>query len=244
MRLHQLLHIDNDSPYTVAICGAGGKTTLLYALAREAAAAGRRTAVYTTTHIMQPDAPDLAAFHILAPKEIEAAWQAGQIAVAGTPLRDGRFELPEPAMRNFFHQRAEACFVEADGSKRLPCKFPDLSHEPVIPRQATQVVLVFGLSALGRPFDSFCHRAVLARKCLQITEQVIDEAVLARLICGGYGHLKPIVLLNQADGAAARARGETVAALLRQAGIEHVCVASLHQLAGAHAQYTHPGETE
>ena len=45
-------------PLTVALAGAGGKTSLLFCLAREQRAAGKRVLVYTTTHMQR----DLSAF--------------------------------------------------------------------------------------------------------------------------------------------------------------------------------------
>lgn len=233
MQLPRMLGIDQQSPAHIAICGGGGKTTLLYALAREAAATGLKSAIYTTTHIMRPDAEDMAVFEQNMPQEMFAAWRAGKVVVTGKQLPDGRLAIPPDEITAFLHKHAEFCVVEADGAKRLPCKFPDHSHEPVIPPQTTMSIVVFGLSALDKPFSSFCHRATLAKERLSLDPPVIDEMTIARLILAGYAYLKPVVLLNQADNAALQSRGEHIANILRQAGLPQVHIISLHQyLAG------------
>ena len=67
-----------ETGHVISLVGGGGKTTLLYALARWYSAQGQRVLVSTTTHIQRPDAnyaPDEAAR--------DALWQAGTYAVAG-----------------------------------------------------------------------------------------------------------------------------------------------------------------
>ena len=46
-------------------------------------------------------------------------------------------------------RRGGIVLVEADGAKELPCKVPE-EWEPVIPKQTTQVVAVYGLDAIGK----------------------------------------------------------------------------------------------
>ena len=53
-----------ETGHVISLVGGGGKTTLLYALARHYSAQGQRVLVSTTTHIQRPDAnyaPDEAA---------------------------------------------------------------------------------------------------------------------------------------------------------------------------------------
>ena len=51
MVLHELLGLPEREKHVVSLCGGGGKTTLMYALARETKAI-MPTALFTTTHIM------------------------------------------------------------------------------------------------------------------------------------------------------------------------------------------------
>ena len=52
MGLWSGLRLDMDRHRAVTLVGGGGKTTTMYALAREAREAGKRVIVTTTTHIM------------------------------------------------------------------------------------------------------------------------------------------------------------------------------------------------
>lgn len=78
-----------ETGHVISLVGGGGKTTLLYALARWYSAQGQRVLVSTTTHIQRPDAnyaPDEAAR--------DALWQAGTYAVAGVPAEGGKLTMP------------------------------------------------------------------------------------------------------------------------------------------------------
>ena len=58
MVLHELLCLPEREKHVVSLCGGGGKTTLMYALARETKTI-LPTALFTTTHIMTPSDADV-----------------------------------------------------------------------------------------------------------------------------------------------------------------------------------------
>lgn len=68
------------------------------------------------------------------PGALERALADGRIAVAGTPARGapGKLAAPAPETLAWLAAHTDALFLEADGSRRLPVKFPN-STEPVIP---------------------------------------------------------------------------------------------------------------
>ena len=57
MGIWEKLGLDMDRHRMVALVGAGGKTSTMYALARQAADSGRTVVVTTTTHIMPHPRP-------------------------------------------------------------------------------------------------------------------------------------------------------------------------------------------
>jgi probable selenium-dependent hydroxylase accessory protein YqeC len=125
----------------VALCGAGGKTSLMFALACEMAAAGERVLVTTTTKI--------------GSSEAESALPPGVSISHGGKSADGRKLTGHPP--EYLDQLKQAgsfdrLLVEADGSRRKPLKAP-AAHEPVIPATTDAVVVVAGLSGLGRPLS-------------------------------------------------------------------------------------------
>lgn len=232
MELSERLGLCPGRERIVSIVGAGGKTTLMYALAGEYARRGLRVGAGTTTHILRPAGrrPRRGRLRRRS-RRAERALAGGRIAVAGTPARGapGKLAAPAPETLAWLAAHTDALFLEADGSRRLPVKFPN-STEPVIPEGTGRVIAVAGLSALGRPFDEVCHRAPLAREALGIPEGAsVTPGIIARLLLAGYGRFSPTVLLNQADTPALREQGEQAAALLRAGGIEKVLILSLRQ---------------
>ena len=104
-----------EKSHVVSLVGGGGKTTLLYGMARLCAAEGQRVLVSTTTHIQRPSvnyAPDEAAR--------DALWQAGTYAVAGSPAENGK--LTQPSGLSGWMAGADTVLLEADGAKHRPCK--------------------------------------------------------------------------------------------------------------------------
>jgi probable selenium-dependent hydroxylase accessory protein YqeC len=230
MELHRIMRIKPDA-HVIALAGGGGKTTSLYGLSRESAAAGRRTVLMTTTHIGVPRKNDIDLYTEADENSLHQTWASGRIAAVGKIGEDGRLISPDADTYELVCREAEAIYIEADGSKCLPLKYPD-RHEPAIPDNTDQVLVICGLSALDKPFDEFCHRAALARQKLGITAETIDEMIMAQVISAGYGSFKPVIIINQADTMELRRRGEHLAKLLSETGAELSSVVSLHQLLG------------
>ena len=123
-------------PRMTALVGAGGKTTLMYALARRMADAGRRVVCTTTTKIFPPEdglpvvllegaADPVAAVH-------DALSAAPCVVAAGRPLPDVRkLDGVSPRMLAVLSAALPAALflVEADGAARKPLKAP-AAHEP------------------------------------------------------------------------------------------------------------------
>ena len=109
--------------------------------------------------------------------------------------------------------------MEADGAAMHPVKYPAV-WEPAVPQYTDRVLVLAGLTALGRPLREVCHRADLALEKGVVPDGPLTEAGLAALLLRGYGRYDPLYLLNQADDQALLARGEAVASLLRSQGYE------------------------
>ena len=180
-----------EKGHVVSLIGGGGKTTLLYALSVYCTAKGWRVLTATTTHIRKPvNVPWIAVNEEEktaslecessecktsvgikcvcentawenAGKERDRLWQQGTYVVAGTPAPHEKLTILPEAIRGEWISDADITFLEADGAKCLPCKFP-AAHEPVILPQSDIVLAVAGLSALYRPLGEVCFRAELA----------------------------------------------------------------------------------
>lgn len=169
-------------PGITAIIGGGGKTTLLYRLARELE--GRGSVIVTTsTHIFKPT--DL-------PFALTAEKVSGVLCV-GTPCENGKLSAPQQSFGEL-SALADYVLVEADGSAGRPLK-AHASHEPVIPREANQVICVVGASGLNRPAAETAHRPERFM-ALSGSETATSEAVAAVL---NKEALHTRGLINQAD---------------------------------------------
>ena len=202
----------------ISIVGAGGKTSLLYALAHARAARGEHTAVLTTTKIIAPTAFCRTAADCLA------CWQDGRYAVCGEPAAEGKLSAPTAELLGWLLQNADCLLIEADGAKRKPCKAP-ADHEPVILPESDAVIGVMGLDALGQTVEAVCHRPERVCALLGCTpEHALTEADLARLLLDENGTRKGVgdrpyyIVLNKCDDAVRTAQGRCIAALLADRG--------------------------
>ena len=204
-----------ETGHVISLVGGGGKTTLLYALARWYSAQGQWVLVSTTTHIRRPDAnyaPDEAAR--------DALWQAGTYAVAGVPAEGGKLTMPSHLADGM--AEADTVLLEADGAKRHPCKAP-AAHEPVLLRSSDIVLAAAGLSAMGKPLQDICFRLEAACALLAVPPGTpLTPALLAKLLASEAGGRKCVgtrkfyAILNQADDEARRAAGEQTLAILKE----------------------------
>lgn len=202
----------------VALCGAGGKTSLLYALGKEWAIKKEKVVLTTSTHI-QAERPAGCVLWDRADEEaLLAIWRAGFTPVAGQPV-GWKLKGPSDEMWAILRQRADRIVVEADGAARYPVKYPAV-WEPAIPQYTDRVLVLGGLAALDQPLRDVCHRADLALDKRVLPDAPLTEAGLAALLLKGYGRYDPLYVLNQADDGALYARAEAIAAMLKQDGYE------------------------
>lgn len=207
-----------------AAVGGGGKTSLLNALAREAAGAGLRPVVLTTTtKIFAPEEADSPLLLGDGPALRAAlgqlpAGEAGVLTLArrrlemapvpGDPSRR-RMKLDGLPPEEVTALRGEggAVLVEADGSRGLPIKAPG-PDEPVVPADADLVLGVVGLDALDAPIDE-AHTfrpALLAHLTGQTSGSPVTAETLGRLAAhpeglfrGAPPRARRLVVLNKAD---------------------------------------------
>ena len=232
-RLPEALQLEGGG--VVSLGGAGGKTSLMYRLARELAGAGQSVLTTTTTHI-RPPAAEECALCILAPTAEEIlAHAAGRLgehrhisAAAGRAGESGK--LRGLASEEVDRLQAAGLFdwiiVEADGAAGRPIKAP-ADHEPVIPACTGWLVGMIGLAALGRPLaeqwvfrpEAFARLSGLAPGAAVTVEAAAALLVHGRgVLKGAPARSRCFAFLNQADGPDRRAAGARIAGIVRQAG--------------------------
>ena len=201
MNLLTALRLTNFSAKPcIALVGSGGKSTLMFRLGSELAAAGRQTLLTTTTMIwarqmdVAPFAVTSASEHLLA-SELAVALRAYSqvLALAGPADEAGKMRgiPPETVCQLAELPDVQAVVVEADGSRERPLKAP-AEHEPVIPSCATHVISVVGMAVLGKPLNAdWVHRPERVARLtgLSISDGITPDAV-ARLAVHPDGGLK------------------------------------------------------
>lgn len=154
----------------ISLIGAGGKTSLMFGLARELAAQGHTVLSTTTTHIRVPSKKQ-SSVCLVEKTARDLVDRALPLLKKHPHLSAGSRQIPALEKLKGFDAAVidavweSACIdwiiVEADGARHLPIKASDV-HEPVIPSCTTAIVHVTGLDSLGTPLDEdHVHRAAL-----------------------------------------------------------------------------------
>lgn len=177
----------------VSFTGGGGKTSLLFALARELSAAGKRVVGTTTTRIATAEvlrAPAYCLTQDLSTLE-EKLREHGFCVVVGGVGHDKAKSVPlELPAQLLARPGADYVLVEADGAKMLPVKAPD-RHEPAVPPQTTLLAPVVGIDALSAPLETIAHRPRLLAALLGISlHETLTPQQIARLLTSEDGALR------------------------------------------------------
>ena len=223
--LKQVFGCFGQSRQIVSLVGGGGKTTLMYFMAATCAKEGKKVLLTTTTNLFPPN----KAYYAATEAEVEALWAEGKIAIIGTPmLARGKFGPPAPEFLDRMLEKCDVGFIEADGSKRMPCKVPR-DGEPVFHPMTDTVIAVFGLSALGQPLKNVCFRKELATELLEVEEDhILTEEDAAKLLSAPWGARKDVgdrkfcVILNQCDDGKRRRAANEIAAYLTMEDVSQV----------------------
>ncbi len=199
MRLSQVLRL-SKSP-CIAFVGAGGKTSALFQLARELALT-RKTVIVTTTTHLHVNQVKYADSHLVIEKLVDLEKLQNNLGgvMLVTGPQDGDRTLgvnPDTLSRlREVHDHLQLpLLIEADGSRQRPLKAPS-QNEPVIPEFVEQVVVVAGLTGLGKPLiEQFVHRPeVFARLSGLSMDKTITIEALSRVLThplGGFKNIPP-----------------------------------------------------
>jgi molybdenum cofactor cytidylyltransferase len=218
----------------IAFVGSGGKTTAMFQVARElndrdAPLESRRfempVVVTTTTHLGAWQIP-LADQHFIAqsPNDLPSEFHGVTLV---TSLIEGNKTTPvNESVLLWLHDKSKQgsfhLLIEADGSRQRPLKAPT-DHEPAIPSFVDRVVVVAGLSGLGKPLsDEWVHRPEIFSPLSDLPlGEIITADALSRVLTHPEGGLKNIppasrraLILNQADTPSLQSQGGTLASSL------------------------------
>jgi probable selenium-dependent hydroxylase accessory protein YqeC len=171
----------------ISLVGAGGKTTLMFRLAKELSLSGKKVVTTTTTKILEPAPKETESLFIDSDEEkIKdfVSHQLGQyhhITIALKRLESGKLKGISPNLVNgLWRLRGiDAIIVEADGAAGRPVKAPR-EHEPVIPTTTTLVVAILGVDGVGKELNDeniFQPQRVSKITGIPVGDRLTDEAM-------------------------------------------------------------------
>lgn len=239
MNLAQALELKDGE--VVALTGAGGKTTIMFTLARELVSRGKKVIITTTTKIMTPkpsESPSLIVVDSLD-KVLKLAGEELQkhpMVTAGTKiLDDGKLAGIPPEWVEEIKKidGVSNVLVEADGAAGKPFKAPR-DYEPVIPQDSNLVISVVGIDALGKELsEKNAHRPdrIAALTSLKPGDIITAEAI-ALVMLHPQGNIKGspkgariIPFINKVDDNETLLRARELAKLLIKRGARQVVLA-------------------
>ncbi|MCQ2563171.1 MAG: putative selenium-dependent hydroxylase accessory protein YqeC [Mogibacterium sp.] len=182
----EALQIKLPEHAVISVTGAGGKTSLIFAWARELAADGKNVVITTTTHMYRPERMEEDGIRIV---------------VSGDPERPDKVTAPPEDVLESLRDTADVVLIEADGSRRMPLKWPG-DREPVIPDSTDITVCVAGLSAVGKPAEDVIYRADELPEAIK--RDTVDVNLMHKILASRDGGQKGVrgefrIFLNQVD---------------------------------------------
>jgi molybdenum cofactor cytidylyltransferase len=202
----------------VSLVGAGGKTTIMFALGKEAGEVGLKTILTTTTKINYPVEHNISVIvsdqRDTLVSQVKKALAETNVIVVGKRIEaiSGSASakligLDYDMLSALGATDADLIVVEADGAAGRAFKAP-ADHEPVIPLNSTIVIPVVGVDCIGQPLNAeYAHRpeAIAAITGVEIGAIITPEMVAQVFTCGdGYRKGMPpqarwIPFINKAD---------------------------------------------
>jgi probable selenium-dependent hydroxylase accessory protein YqeC len=235
----------------ISIVGGGGKTTLMFALARELMASGHKVITTTTTRFAADEPEKFNSSLLLEEDERillstlpENLLNYMQLTIVKqiSPENDKLLGYAPEIIDRIAAQGLADVIVEADGSRGKPIKAPN-DTEPVIPASTTLVIPVVGLDALGTLLneDNAFRPEIISQLTGLKPGEPITEEVIATLLTHPQGITKGtlatariIPLLNKVDKSNI-SQGQAIARQILEKGRPRVQKVVLGQLQASEA---------
>jgi probable selenium-dependent hydroxylase accessory protein YqeC len=215
----------------ISLVGAGGKTSLMFRLARELSRPGAAVLSTTTTKIYTPHRKQSSVV-IISESARDLAIEAGKILGRRSHISAGSRLIPfQNKLKGFPPETIDAIWqsgvfrwivVEADGAAGKTLKAP-AGHEPVIPQCTKWVIGIVSLEAVGKPLtEKWAFRPQLVSKITGLAQgATITESAIAEVFTNVNGIMKGFpaqakrfAFLNQAESQVRLKAGRRIAEMI------------------------------
>ena len=219
----------------ISFIGAGGKTSLMYSLAEELVAAGKKVLTTTTTKIYMPANKDNTSLIISRcseqiSKQVELILRDGLSVTLGAEcIPDvGKIRGIKPSIIKQIAQKKlfDFILIEADGAAGRPLK-ASAAHEPVVPDITDKLVIVAGLDVVGKTLtEQYVFRSNLFSEItgLPLNSVIAENHVtsillheLASVSCENET-ITNIVFLNKAESPKTMSMGRRILDIIFESG--------------------------
>jgi len=211
----------------ISLVGGGGKTTLMFALARQLASTGESVITTTTTKIFEPSSSETMLLLLETDEEslvnllLQNLEKYRHITLATERLPSGKLKgvSAEFVARLAKLNEISYIIVEADGAALKPLKAPSPT-EPVIPYNTSLVIPIVGIDALGCTLteEAVFRPEIISRLTGLPLGATISADAIATLIThpkgiikGSPAHARIVPLINKMDLEKGLSRAENLA---------------------------------
>ncbi len=171
----------------ISLAGAGGKTTLMFRLAKELFLAGKKVVTTTTTKILEPASGETISLFInLDEKELKQFVykhldEYKHITIARERLESRKLKGVSSDLVNdlWRSNKIDYIIIETDGAAGRSVKAPR-KGEPVIPSSTTLVVAILGVDGVERELNEenvFQAERVSRMTGIPVGEKMTEEAM-------------------------------------------------------------------
>jgi probable selenium-dependent hydroxylase accessory protein YqeC len=231
----------------ISLVGAGGKTTLMFRLAKELVQNGKKVVTTTTTKILEPVSGETGSLYINPDEEkikdfvVRHLNLYHHITVAQERLGLRKLKGISPNLVDELWnlEEIDTVIIEADGAAGRPVKAPR-EWEPVIPLSTTLIVGILGVDGVGAVLNEenvFQPKQVSGLTGIPEGGKITDEA-MAILIAhpngiykGAPASSRMIVFLNKVDISNGVPKAKSIARKIidkRYQPIERIVLGQLH----------------
>jgi probable selenium-dependent hydroxylase accessory protein YqeC len=199
----------------ISLVGAGGKTTLMFRLAKELVLRGKRVVTTTTTKILEPTVEETNFLFIDPDEEKIKDFVRHRLdryphaTLACERIGSGKLKgISSNLVEELWSlQEIDTIIIEADGAAGRPVKAPR-EGEPVIPSNTTLVVAILGVDGMERELNEenvFQPERVSKMTGIPMGEKMRGEAMALLvthpegLVKGTPSSSRVVVLLNKVD---------------------------------------------
>ncbi len=199
----------------ISLAGAGGKTTLMFRLAKELFLAGKKVVTTTTTKILEPASGETVSLFINLDEEKLKQFvhkhldEYKHITIARERLGSGKLKGVSSDLVNdlWSSNKIDYIIIETDGAAGRPVKAPR-EGEPVIPSSTTLVVAILGVDGVEREVNEeniFQAKRVSKMTGIPMGKKMTDEAMAVLvthregIFKGAPSSARVIAFLNKVD---------------------------------------------